>query len=224
VDVTLAPAHEQFIDEHVRSGRFLDGSEVVRSALTRMESQVRLAGARDQYAALTAGGGDGDIMAMAFIVMMEAAKSAREDLKAIMNQVKAINKAKAAMRELAGKIQRDAAANVGVSDARRLDFSRGLGSEQAYHAAPVPRLDPDAPGGIRFETVDLHPGRIERGADLQAVFEQARNDLDSMSEMGEMESLRLQMAMDRMSKMMSTLSNLLKKSSETAAEITQNIK
>jgi len=48
--------------------------------------------------------------------------------------------------------------------------------------------------------------------------------LDSLSEMGEMESLRLQMAMDRQSKMMSTLSNLLKKVSDTSAAITQNIK
>ena len=47
---------------------------------------------------------------------------------------------------------------------------------------------------------------------------------DSMSEMGEMESLRLQMAMDRMSKLMETLSNILKKMSETASEITQNLK
>ena len=41
---------------------------------------------------------------------------------------------------------------------------------------------------------------------------------------GPMESLRLQMAMDRLSKLMSTLSNLLKKASETAQGITQNIK
>jgi hypothetical protein len=33
-----------------------------------------------------------------------------------------------------------------------------------------------------------------------------------MSELGEMESLRLQMAMDRLSKFMTTLSNMLKKS------------
>jgi len=45
-----------------------------------------------------------------------------------------------------------------------------------------------------------------------------------MSEMGEMESLRLQMAMDRMSKMMSTLSNLLKKLSDTSSQIAQNLK
>lgn len=48
--------------------------------------------------------------------------------------------------------------------------------------------------------------------------------LDSMSEMGETESLRLQMAMDRLSKMMSTLSNALRKIEETQAAITQNIK
>ena len=45
-----------------------------------------------------------------------------------------------------------------------------------------------------------------------------------MSEMGEMESLRLQMAMNRLSDPMSTLSNLLKKSSDTASGIVQNLK
>lgn len=48
--------------------------------------------------------------------------------------------------------------------------------------------------------------------------------IDALSEMGEMESLRLQMAMDRMSKVMSTLSNLVKKVSDTASTITQNLK
>lgn len=51
-----------------------------------------------------------------------------------------------------------------------------------------------------------------------------KSKLDSVSEMGEMESLRLQMAMDRVSKMMSTLSNLLKKISDTADGIVSNLK
>ena len=59
---------------------------------------------------------------------------------------------------------------------------------------------------------------------MDALIDQMKNDLDSMSEMGEMESLRLQMAMDRLSKMMSTLSNMLKKISDTASQITQNLK
>lgn len=47
---------------------------------------------------------------------------------------------------------------------------------------------------------------------------------DSLSEMGEMESMRMQMAMDRQSKAMSTLSNIMKKMSSTASAITNNIK
>lgn len=47
---------------------------------------------------------------------------------------------------------------------------------------------------------------------------------DELSDLGEMESLRLQMAMDRLNKMMSALSNLLKKTSDTAQGITKNLK
>ena len=61
-------------------------------------------------------------------------------------------------------------------------------------------------------------------AELDATIDRVKNDLDSLSEMGEMQSLRLQMTMDRMSKQMSTLSNLLKKISDTQSSIVQNIK
>ena len=43
---------------------------------------------------------DADIEALAFLVLMEAAKSTREDLKAIMDGVKSINEAKEKMRDL----------------------------------------------------------------------------------------------------------------------------
>ncbi|WP_144409294.1 hypothetical protein [Pseudoxanthomonas suwonensis] len=58
----------------------------------------------------------------------------------------------------------------------------------------------------------------------RAVQEDIRSTLDSLAGMGEMESLRLQMAMDRLGKLMSTLSNLLKKTSDTADAIVQNLK
>lgn len=48
--------------------------------------------------------------------------------------------------------------------------------------------------------------------------------LDSLSGLGENEQLRMQMAMDRRAKAMETLSNLLKKSSDTASTITGNLK
>ena len=69
------------------------------------------------------------------------------------------------------------------------------------------------------------PGNDEMTEEeLDEVSGGIRKGLDSKSEMGEMESLRLQMAMDRMSKMMSTLSNIEKKASAAGAAITQNIK
>lgn len=60
--------------------------------------------------------------------------------------------------------------------------------------------------------------------EIDGAIDRMKNDMDSMSEMGETESLRLQMAMDRLSKMMSTLGNLLKKISDTQQSITQNMK
>jgi hypothetical protein len=50
------------------------------------------------------------------------------------------------------------------------------------------------------------------------------DQLSSLSEMSEQTSLRLQMAMDRRSKLMEALSNLLKKQSDTASAIISNLK
>lgn len=48
--------------------------------------------------------------------------------------------------------------------------------------------------------------------------------LDTASELNEAEALRLQMAMDRLSKLMSTLSNILKKMADTQQAIVANLK
>jgi WXG100 family type VII secretion target len=76
--------------------------------------------------------------------------------------------------------------------------------------------------------LDTLDSTIESSARSQAslldALQNIHNTLDSQSELGETESLRLQMAMDRMSKMMSTLSNLMKKVSDTSNGIVQNIK
>ncbi len=98
---------------------------------------------------------------------MQAAKSAQEDLRELMQQVKSISKEKEAQRQ-----------------------------------------------------------RVRQAAEQLSAAErdQIIGELDTLAELGELESLRLQMAMDRLSKMMSTLSNLLKQASETAAAITKNLK
>ena len=54
--------------------------------------------------------------------------------------------------------------------------------------------------------------------------EDTGRNLDSMNEMSEMTSMRLQMAMDRRSKFISTLSNIMKKISDTQGALVQNLK
>lgn len=153
-----------------------------------------------------------DIEAIAFLVLMQASKSAQEDLKAIMAKVKSINNQKAQQRALLAKVQQQKSIT-----AIQLDSFRLL---QSRTAALKNGQNPDA---IKFTRSSSRVTTVSK-AELDATVDKAKNDLDSMSEMGEMESLRLQMAMDRMSKMMSTISNLLKKISKTADDITQNLK
>jgi hypothetical protein len=111
---------------------------------------------------------DGDVEALVFATMMEAAKSAQEDLKTIMAGVKAINAAKRRLRELLCAMNRDVvAATVAELEHRAFAFSpHGLGGDRAYRRVDFPVPDPES----------------------------------------------------------STLSNLLKKISDTGDDITQNIK
>jgi hypothetical protein len=60
-------------------------------------------------------------------------------------------------------------------------------------------------------------------AEIAKLVDELKAELNSMGGATETQ-LRLQMMMDRMSKALTTLSNVLKKMSDTAEQITQNIK
>lgn len=156
--------------------------------------------------------GNADIEALAFLVLMQASKSAQEDLKAIMAKVKAVNEHKEQLYDASNRLKTSRAISGVQLDSFNLLLSRTKALRQ----------------GQNPETVKLTrsavPGRAVTKQQMDATMERIKNDLDSMSEMGEMESLRLQMAMDRMSKLMSTLSNILKKISATQDAIVQNLK
>jgi hypothetical protein len=59
---------------------------------------------------------------------------------------------------------------------------------------------------------------------LKAIQQNLSGDLNSMNEISEMTSMSLQMAMDRRSKFIETLSNVLKAIDDTQAQIVQNMK
>jgi hypothetical protein len=61
-------------------------------------------------------------------------------------------------------------------------------------------------------------------SDFELFIGSARDQLDSTSELGEQQQLRLQMYMDRLTGIHSTLSNLMKKFSDTTGGIVQNLK
>lgn len=128
--------------------------------------------------------GSGNVEEIAFLVVMSASRDGREDLKAVMEQIKAIT----AQRKK-------------VRTALKERPSRGLDLESVCQLVVSATK-----------------------ADLDRQLDQLRDDLDALSELSETESLRLQMMMDRRSKFMSTLSNILKKLSDTASAIVQNLK
>ena len=59
---------------------------------------------------------------------------------------------------------------------------------------------------------------------LMEALRSARVERDSLSEQGEMQSPKMQMVMDRISKMEQMLSNTMKKLSEASSSIIQNMK
>ncbi len=152
-----------------------------------------------------------DIEAIAFLVLMQASKSAQEDLKAIMAQVKALNEQKAKQRELLSKMKQQKSMTAIHLDSFYLLSNRTIALQQGRNPESIKLVR-----STRAKQVSK--------TDLDAMVIKLKGDLDSMSEMGEMESLRLQMLMDRKSKMMSTLSNLLKKIHDTQQSIIQNLK
>ena len=168
-----------------------------------------------------------DIAELAFVVLIEAIRDADQDLRDIMAAIRAVTNAKAQLRKLLARVERDVAENTGASEGQ-LTFGPaglgGLGGEESYHHAALPVPDAGSAGGVRTVATDLHPGPVTTEAQLRAIRDGLRDRLDSMSAMSEMTSLRLQMAMDRRSKFVEALSNIMKKIDSTQETIVHNLK
>jgi hypothetical protein len=171
-----------------------------------------------------------DVSEAAFIVMAMAVEDMDDDIRMIMAEIKAMNSAKQKMRdrikELNGWISQEMSTHPGTKDigdekgakmpalpVRRAPFETKTSPVilLEYVKAPaVPPLPPRKPGpslsGLRLLLNDL------------------KGTLDGLNEMSEMTSLRLQLTMDRRSKIIQTLSNIMKKIGTTQETLVQNIK
>lgn len=228
MDISLPSGLKRFVEKKIRDGIYTDEADVVKDALRLLKEKDRLVSSNgwQTHPIASMSGADGsDIEAIAFLVMMQATKEADEDLKMILAEIKAMTAAKQKLRELISQVNKDVAANAGQRDKKPpLDFSSGLGTERAYHRLCIPYPDPQSDNGVKCVRTDLHPGKITDLARLEAIQNDLKSRLDGMSELSEMTSLRLQMMMDRRSKFIATLSNIMKKISDTQAAIVQNLK
>ena len=200
----------------VRSWVEAEGRKAGRSVRAgTFDADAVRAAAHSRFAGQTVA--DMDIEVLAFIVLMQATQAMEEDLKAIMAEMKAANAAKQKLRDLIGKVNKDVAQNAGKRDGDpcrppQCGVGRAALSEvqQALAAARA---------RVAFAQQDVATIR-----DLRALQDELKGKLDSMNEMSEMTSLRLQTMMDRRSKFISTLSNIMKKISTTQDTLVQNLK
>jgi hypothetical protein len=237
MNVSLSPQLRRFVEKRAKQSPDKSEGDVVDDALRAMMEMERMRRrigsglspcSPDWQGGATAGIGTGsDIESLVFTVLMAAAKDADKDLELIMAEVKAQTNAKQALRDIISKVGRDVAANAGQMYGRpRLSLRSGMGTPRAYKCFQMPFPDPQAIGGVGYYACDLIPGegQLESLAQLRAIQAFLQGELDSMSGLSEMTSMRLQMALDRRSRMMTTLSNVLKKMSDTQDSIEQNMK
>ncbi|HLW80897.1 MAG TPA: hypothetical protein VKS20_02530 [Candidatus Acidoferrales bacterium] len=160
--------------------------------------------------------GGGDIEAMVFVVLMDATKNMDQDLKTLMGQVNAIKSAKDSLRSLQSSVQQESAHSGGKPNTPcRSPFCLSLSARLAELSASTANL----PRPVRLQS----PAEPTY-ANLQVLQNSLKSQLDSMSEMSDTQSLLLQMSMDRRSKFMETLSNIMKKTSDTQSSILSNLK
>jgi Arc/MetJ-type ribon-helix-helix transcriptional regulator len=237
MNVTLSRQLRRFVEERVSDGSSKNASGVVSEALRGMIERDRV---RQRIASGlspwppgpagtgTAGFGTGsDIETLAFSVLMHAAKEEEKDLELILAEIKAATAVKQALRATINKVGRDVAANAGQKDGKPcLNLETGMNNPDAYTYYPMPFPDPQVSTGVGYYTTDLVPGGAPLAdvAQLKAILDRLKGDLDSINEMSELTSMRLQMAVDRRSRLILVLANIMKKMSATQEALAQNLK
>ena len=173
-----------------------------------------------------------DIAEAAFIVMIMATKDMDDDIHMIMVEIKAMNAAKQKLRELIkelnGWISQEMSKHPGSED---IDNERVAGSKTTAYPLRRITLETKTSPVLHLEYVKTpvipplpprNPGLTVSG--LKSLLDNIKGNLDGMNEMSEATSLRLQMTMDRRSKFIETLSNIMKKIGTTQETLVQNIK
>lgn len=170
-----------------------------------------------------------DIDALMVLVMMDIAKAAEQELRDEMEALEKVNKAKQAQREFLTKLQEQ---KQRVADKEKRAFTAlkstaKLGTstlKASLNARPTPLLGLAVPRPSPSLLSPPSPPTDASLAQLDEAIARAQDNVDSLSELGESEGLKMQVAVDRMNKAMAALSNLMKQVDDTEASLLKNLK
>jgi len=137
-----------------------------------------------------AGLDENEVSSVVFLVMMQAARLANDDMREVQQGLNRIEASKVALRATA--------------------------RPEAAQAVPV-RL-------TRAQLATVRSPQALPAEEFGRRLAAARDDLDGLSELDQLESLRLQMAMDRMARTMQTISGLLEKMGDSRTTIIPSLK
>jgi hypothetical protein len=185
-----------------------------------------------------------DASEAAFLVLAMATKDMDDDLRMIMAEIKATNAAKQKLRDQIKDLDKWISEAMGksgnASEPSDIDKTRISGKPPATASRTQPArtrslrsasLEKASSPVIRFEYVKAPtiPPLPPKSSDvsvssLKSLLDELRGQLDGLNELSEMTSLRLQTTMDRRSKFISTLSQMMKKTSTAQDILVQNIK
>ena len=156
-----------------------------------------------------------DVDALAFMVMMQATQDNEDDLISQMASLQAINREKGAEQRLLEDLNSELAKGPG----RDLSCTSPVCRSLSNRIASINETNSGLRRPSRFEVSPTMS--YQQVANLQLQLSQ---NLESMNEVNDMTTLRLQMTMDRRSKFIQALSNIGKKISSTSSAIVQNFK
>jgi len=159
---------------------------------------------------------EGDIEALAFLIMMEAAKSAQQDLKEMMNEVKKTNEQKKKLRDAMQRLKKN---EHNLSRVMLDSFNRLTASIVTTTAGSKPIRST-----AKTDMVKSKATFPVSAVEAKAAQDDLQRKLDSVDEMSEANNLKLQMAMDRRNKLMEAASNIMKKIQATQDAIISNLK
>jgi chromosome segregation ATPase len=148
---------------------------------------------------------------------MKVANDSEKDLQTMMAQMQSITGAKHKIRDLLSQIQSEISSNESLPAATpcQTALCKSLSSRLNEISTATTNLQKS----VRI----LVPAK-PTFADLRTLQGQLQSNLDSLGDLTQSQQTKLQMLMDQRSKLVETMSNLMKTMSDTNSAIIQNIK